>query len=162
MSNSTIVSFFDNLPEYNGHKISIRGEDGYFDATTMSKAMPTKGGKPRRFNDWTKTQFAKDLLAEISQLSGIPIDYDNCRSQSQSPLIDYVRGGQDGIWLHPYVAMSYAMSDPRFQARINIWVIELMKTGTVNPHYLKWSPEEFQRGLTFNRDDIDDMYGSRD
>ena len=161
MANTSIVSFFDHLPEYNGHEIAIRGKDGYFDATAMSKAMPTKGNKPRRFNDWTKTQFTKDLLAEISKLSGIPIDYENCRSQSQTPLIDYVRGGQEGIWVHLYVAMSYAMSDPKFQARINIWVVELMRLGTINAHYMKWSPDEFFRGLSFNRDDISEMYGDR-
>jgi hypothetical protein len=149
----SIVSFFDHAPDYNGHRIPIRGTDGYFDATAMSKAM----GK--RFNNWRRTKFAQELIAETSSLSGIPVDYSDLSSQNQTPLIDYRRGGQDGIWLHPYVAMSYAMSDPRFQARINIWVVELMRTGTINPHILKWTPDEFMRGLQFNRDDIAEMYG---
>jgi hypothetical protein len=97
-----MVSFFDQFPLYNGVKISIRGTDGYFSATDMSKAM----GK--RFRNWTRTKFAQELLDELSKINGIPIDYDNCRSQTQTPLIDYVRGGQGGIFVHSSVAEEYA------------------------------------------------------
>ena len=147
-----MVSWFNQFPEYNGRQIEIRGQDGYFSAKDMSAAM----GK--RFDNWNRTKFAKELLDELSLQSGLPIDSSDLRSQSQTPLIDYVRGGQSGIFLHPYVAMSYAMADPRFQARINIWIIDLLTLGTVNPHVLRWTQEEFQRGLKFNRDDIADMY----
>ena len=148
-----MVSFFDNFPEYNGRKIEIRSKDGYFSAKDMSAAM----GK--RFDNWSRTQFAKDLLDELSVQSGLPIDSSDLRSQSQTPLVDYIRGGQSGVYLHPYVAMSYAMSDARFQARVNIWIVNLMTLGTVNPHILQWTREEYQRGLEFNRDDISEMYG---
>lgn len=149
----SIVSFFDQFPEYNGVKIGIRGEDGYFDVTAMSKVL----GK--RFTDWRKTKFAQELLDELTVQTGIPVDWENPPSQSRKPLIDYSRGGSSSMFVHPYIALSYAMSNPRFQARINIWIVDLLTLGTVNPHYLKWSQEEYNRGLSFNREDIAEIYG---
>lgn len=154
---SAIVSFFDSFPEYNGRKIQIRGTDGYVSVKDISAAI----GK--RFNNWTRTQFAKDVLDELSLINDRPIDYSGDysleSSQTQTPLIDYVRGGQDGIFVHPSVAMSFSMSDPRFFARVASWLSDLRTIGTVNPHVRQWTQEEFARGLEFSRDDITDMYG---
>ena len=153
-----MVSFFDQFPEYDGKKIEIRGKDGYFSATDMSVAL----GK--RLTDWRKTDFAKRLLARLSQRSGMPLEqrFDGTlgeSSHSASALIQYDLKGDQKVWLHPYVAMSYAMSNPEFQAEINIWMVDLMILGTVNPHVLQWTREEIVRGIQFNRDDISDMYG---
>lgn len=153
-----IVSFFDQFPEYNGVKIEIRGSDGYFNATHMSKAM----GK--RFRNWTRTKFAQELLQAISEQSRIPVSQEigDTRlniERGQNYLIDRGQDGVSDIFLHPYVAMSYAMSDPKFQARVNIWIVNLMTLGTVNPHILQWTIEEVERGIQFNRDDIKEMYG---
>ena len=60
-----MVSFFDQFPEYNGQSIEIRGKDGYVSVRDISKAI----GK--RFNNWTRTQFAKDVLEELSLLTGL-------------------------------------------------------------------------------------------
>ena len=152
-----MVSWFDQFPEYNGQKIEIRQKDGYFSATDMSAVL----GK--RLTDWRKTDFAKRLLARLSEKSRIPLEqrFDGTlgeTSQSASALIQYDLKGKQKVWLHPYVAMSYAMSNPEFQAEINIWIGDLMTLGTVNPHYLNWTKEEIERGLKFNRDDINSMY----
>lgn len=80
-------------------------------------------------------------------------------TSQQKPLIDYVPGDKSRVWIHPYVAMSYAMSLPEFQAMVNIWIVDLMRLGTVNPHILQWTAEEYQRGIEFNRDDIREMWG---
>ena len=56
------------------------------------------------------------------------------------------------------MALSYAMSVPEFQAEVNIWIVDLMTLGTVNPHVLQWTKEEYFRGMGYNRDDINDMY----
>lgn len=74
-------------------------------------------------------------------------------------LIQYDVDGDQRTWLHPYVAMSYALSNPEFQADVNIWLIDLMTIGTINPNVLKWTLDEYQRGVEFNRDDIKEMYG---
>lgn len=150
-----IVSFNDHFPEFNGVKIPIRAKDAYFDVTAMNKAL----GK--RFTDWRKTQFSKRLIARIQMRTGIPIDWEDCTSRTQTPLIDYVRGDGGRMWVHPYIAMSYAMSDPEFQADINIWVMDLLTLGTVNPHLKQWTKEDFFQGLEYNRDDITEMYGSK-
>jgi hypothetical protein len=160
-----IVSFFDQFPEFEGVRIEVRGQDGYLDASQMSKAMEAFDGKKRRFNNWTRTDFTKRLLNRLSARTNIPITWEDSRcsdlSSSQKPLIDYVRGNKSRIWLHPYVAMSYSMSVPEFQAEVNIWIVDLMTLGTVNPHILKWTQDEYLRGVEFNRDDITDMYGAR-
>ena len=154
-----MVSFFDQFPEYNGRKIEIRGTDGYISVRDMSAAL----GK--RFNNWTRTQFAKDVLDELSKINNRPILWESgysVLSSSQTPLIDYVRGHEGSIFVHPSVAMSYAMSDARFFARVASWLSDLATIGTVNPNVLQWTQEEYQRGIEFNRDDISDMYGSKD
>lgn len=158
----SIVSYFDQFPEFEGTKIEIRGVDGYIDATQMGKAMEAFDGKKREFNKWFKNQSTQRLLARLSERSEIPVTHDNLGGikmrPNQKPLIDWIPGRGNRIWLHPYVAMSYAMSLPEFQAEVNIWIVDLMRLGTVNPHVLKWTVEEYRRGLEFNRDDIKEMY----
>lgn len=155
-----MLSYFDNFPKFNGRKIEIRARDGYFSATDMSAVL----GK--RLADWRKTDFSKRLLARLSSRSGMPIEQrlstrGGEKSQCATALIQYDIDGDQKAWLHPYVAMSYAMSNPEFQADVNIWIVDLMTIGTVNAHMLKWTREEYQRGLQYNRDDIEDMYGAR-
>ena len=152
-----MVSWFDQFPEHNGQRVKIRQRDGYFSASDMSAIL----GK--RLTDWKKTDFAKRLLAQLSKKSGMPLEqrFDGTMgesSQSASALIQYDLKGDQTVWIHPYVAMSYAMSNPEFQAEVNIWIVDLMTLDTVNPHVLRWTQEEYQRGLKFNRDDITDMY----
>ena len=147
-----ILSYLDQFPEFNGRKIEIRGKDGYFCATDMSEVL----GK--RFTDWRKTDFAKVLLARLAEQLRLPLTWEDSPSKAQTPLVDWVSGRGNRIWVHPTVAMSYAMSNPKFQADVNIWIYELMTIGAINPHILKWTREEFERGLKFNRDDINDMY----
>lgn len=155
-----MVSFFDQFPEYEGRKIEIRGKDGYFSATDMSRIVD------KRLADWRRTQFATRLLARLSERSGMPIEQQlsSRGGGSATPataLIQYDTDGEQRTWLHPYVAMSYAMSNPEFQAEINIWIVDLMILGTVNPHVMRWTQKEIERGIQFNRDDISDMYGDR-
>lgn len=148
-----MVSWFDQFPEYNGRKIEIRGKDGYFSATDMTACLN------QTFSDWRRTKFATRLIARLAENLRLPVDYGDSRSRSQTPLIDYIRGDGQKMWIHPALAMSYAMSNPEFQADVNVWIYELMTIGTVNPHILKWTQDEIERGLKFNRDDINEMYG---
>ena len=75
-----------------------------------------------------------------------------------TPLIDYDRASGGNVWIHPYLVTAYAMQDPDLYAAIAIWLTDLMRLGTINPHVLSWTIEEYQRGLDFNREDIRDMY----
>lgn len=157
-----MLSFFDQFPEYNGQKIEIRGKDGYVSVRDINKAIN------KRFNNWTRTRFAKEVLEELSLLTGLPVansemelmsksDYSLMSSRSNA-LIDYVRGDESSVFVHPSVAFAYSMSEPKFFARISLWLSQMQEMGTVNPHVKDWTQEEFQRGLKFNRDDINDMY----
>ena len=152
-----MVSWFDQFPEYNGRKIEIRKKDGYFSATDMSAVLN------KRLTDWRKTEFAKRLLARLSEKSRMPVEqkFEGVMSesgQSATALIQYDLAGDRKVWLHPYVAMSYAMSNPEFQAEVNIWIVDLMTLGTVNPHYLTWTKEEIERGRKFNQDDLNELF----
>lgn len=151
-----MVSWFDQFPEYNGQKIEIRGKDGYFCASDMSLVLE------KTFTDWRRTKFATRLIGRLSERLNIPIDRQNLGTRKLAPnlipLIDYVPGRGQKIWVHPALAMSYAMSNPEFQADINVWIYEMMTLGTVNLHVLRWTQEEIERGQQFNRDDINELY----
>lgn len=153
----TIVSYFDQFPEWNGIQFEFRGSDGYVNITSLNKAL----GK--RFSDWRRNNFAQELLDELSLIYNIPIDWvtDSADPRSRlTPLVDYIRGNEGVMHVHPAVALSYCMSNPRLQARVNAWIINMLTTGTPTPHYKDWTAMEYLRGVEFNRDDIRDMYGN--
>lgn len=150
----SIVSFFDQFPAYNGQSVHIRGEDSYVSVKDLNKIL----GK--RFTDWRKTKFAKELLDELSQIYRVAIDWGDSPTHYQKPLVDYNRaaGGNEGVYVHPAVALSYAMSNARFQARVNAWLLSMTQWGTATMHVQDWSAAEYLRGVEFNRDDIAEMY----
>lgn len=81
----------------------------------------------KRFNNWTRTRFAKDVLEELSLLTGFPITNSEAGLASKSDYSkmssrpnDYVRGDEGAIFVYPSVAFAYSMSDARFFARISL------------------------------------------
>ena len=68
----SIVSFFDQFPEYNGVKFHFRGSDGYCNVAALNAAM---GGK--RFNNWRRSKFAQRVIQELSNQTGIPVDWES-------------------------------------------------------------------------------------
>jgi len=74
-------------------------------------------------------------------------------------LIDYDRSTGGNVWIHPYLVTAYTLQDPILYARVSIWLTDLMRLGTINPHVLQWTIEEYHRGLEFNRDDVRELYG---
>lgn len=98
-----IVSFFDQFPEWNGQSVEIRGSDSYVSIRDLNKAL----GK--RFADWRKTKFSKELLDELSNIYRVPIEGGGEFSTPlRKPLIDHVVEGNAGIYVHPAVALSTA------------------------------------------------------
>ena len=100
----SILSYFDQFPEFEGTKIEIRGDDGYFDATQMGKAMDAFDGKKRKFSNWTRTSDGKRILSKLSKHLGKPIFWDE---GSDFPLVDWLTGRGNHIWIHPEVAKEY-------------------------------------------------------
>jgi hypothetical protein len=152
---SVIVSYFDQFPEWNGVRFEFRGDDGYVNVSTLNTALN------KRFTDWRKTKFAQELLDELSTGYDIPIALGEFSQGNGKALIYRLPGGGREGWrtyVHPAVALSYCMSEPRLQARINMWIINMLTLGTTTPHYKDWSALEYLRGLDFNRDDIREMY----
>ena len=151
-NDKAMVSFFDQIPEWNGVKFRFRGSDGYCEVSSLNKAM-----KGKRFDNWARSNFAKTVIEEISSLTGIPIRSEGGSSDLRTPLIDYDRSTGGGIWIHPYLVSAYALQDPKLYARVSIWLGNLMYLGTVNPHILEWTREEYERGVGYNREDIQDI-----
>lgn len=154
-----VVSFFDQFPEWNGHRFQFRGTDGYANVTALSKAI----GK--RFRDWTKTKFAQKYLQELSNIHRIPVGYEIAEKDpakilagSKKPLIDYISGDKE-MYVHKDVAIGFCMSDPVLMARVVVWMSNMDKFGTANPHVNDWTGIEIAMGIEFNRDDIKEMYG---
>ncbi|WP_216670458.1 hypothetical protein [Microcoleus asticus] len=48
-------------------------------------------------------------------------------------MIQYDLDGDQQTWLHTYVAISYARSNPEFETEVNIWIIDLITLGTRQP-----------------------------
>jgi hypothetical protein len=149
----SIVSFFDQFPEYNGQSVEIRSIDGYVSATDLNKILK------KRFTDWRRTKTAQDALQELSRIYRTPVDWAKSHSQRQKPLVDYIRGGRASMFIHPTVAIAYCMSDGVFLARVSAWMYNTAQYGTATPHWQDWTAMEYLRGVEFNRDDINDMYG---
>ena len=148
----SIVSFFDQFPEYNGKTIEIRGSDSYMNISDLNAAL----GK--RFTDWRKTKFSKELLDELSLIYRLPIDWEDSPMPTSKTLIER-DPSTNKVYAHPAVGLSYSMSNARFQARVNAWILSMKDWGTATPHVEDWTAMEYLRGVEFNRDDISDMYG---
>jgi hypothetical protein len=106
------------LHEMNGEVISLRGKDGYVNATAMCKAV----GK--QFNDYSRNASTKEFLGELSSDTGIPV----------TGLIVTVQGGlpkHQGTWVHPKVAINLAQwLSPKFAVAVSEWVFQWM-TGNI-------------------------------
>lgn len=151
-----IVSFFDQFPEYEGRSVEIRGSDGYVSVTDLNGIL----GK--RFTDWRKTAYSKDLLDELSKIYRIPIDLGESSQINSKALVHReFRGGREGnkIYVHPAVAIAYCSSNGRFMARVSAWVANMAMNGAATIHVQDWTAMEYLRGVEFSRDDIREMYG---
>jgi len=107
--------------ELNGIMVTARHDDGYINATSLCKA----GGK--KFNDWYKTDIAKNLIETLKKDLQISDDL---------KLVDIKKGGNpknQGTWLHPDLGVPLAQwisSD--FAIRVSRWMRQLYITGSVS------------------------------
>jgi hypothetical protein len=97
-----------------GQPVRQRAKDGYFDATAMCNAAPSK----KKLNDWKRLDTTKDLLRAFETDAGIPA----------TELIQSLKGGANqGTWIHPKVAVSLATwLSPEFHVKVCNWVYDGM------------------------------------
>lgn len=65
-----------------------------------------------------------------------------------------------GTWAHPDVVIEFARwCSPAFGLWCNRQIRHLLQYGEVNLHYTKWSQEEYEQGLEYNRQDWKEIRG---
>lgn len=110
-------------------KIRQREVDGYLDATAMCKAT----GK--RWADYIRVTPTLQFLAALSSDVGRPTS-DLVQVQKGNPG-GSKRGGGQGTWVHPQVAVHLAQwASPEFAVMVSRWVLEILTKGHVGlrPH----------------------------
>lgn len=119
----------------NGVRVQQRRADGYVDATAMSKAYFSGTGQRRDVSEWLSNERTKETIKHLSLKTGIPA----------FKLVEAVPGRYGGTWIHPKLAVRFAiwLSDD-FGYLVEQWVEEWLTTGRnpieVNPdqEYITW------------------------
>lgn len=110
---------------YNGSPISFNtGEVTMVNATEMAKPFKKLAA------DWTRQKSAKEFIASLSAVRGIPI----------TDLVKVLQGGNvQGTWMHEDVALEFARwLSPEFAIWCNDRIKELMRFGlTATPHTIE-------------------------
>lgn len=105
------------LFNYNNENITVREEDGYFNATPMCKAM----GK--QFSDFTRNQWTIEYLQALERSTGIPRDH---LTQVKMDGLNHERGS----WIHPLIAIRLAQwLSPDFAVLVDLCLQQHMERG---------------------------------
>jgi KilA-N domain len=104
----------------NGIKVRQRRDDGYINATAMSKAHHAGTGQRRDISEWLSNARTQESIKHLSLKTGIPV----------FKLIDTKPGRYGGTWIHSKLATRFAiwLSD-EFGYLVEEWVAEWMLTG---------------------------------
>lgn len=84
-----------------GSAVGYRKEDGYLNATALTKAYFEVSGKQKNVADWLRLKRTKETLQHASTVTGIPI----------TELYQVVQGGNpenQGTWIHPKLRARFA------------------------------------------------------
>jgi hypothetical protein len=81
--------------KYGEFKVLIMLKNGYINANRLCERASTSGGKPKRFENWNANKTSKELIAQISSITGILV----------VDLTILIKGGSDpeltGTYVHP-------------------------------------------------------------
>jgi len=102
---------------FNGVEIRQRKSDQYLSATDMYKISGTVLG------DFNRSQATEDFLKELSSVLQIQV-------AKLVHVISEGRAENQGIWIHPQVAMHFTQwCSPAFAVKLTKWLLELYGTG---------------------------------
>lgn len=94
------------IPDYKGHIINQRKEDGYINITPLSKIY----GK--QVSDWTRLKITNKYIHEVSSITGI----------SEDLLIEVKQGGPNenqGTWVHLLLALDFCRW---ISVELSVWI----------------------------------------
>ena len=114
--------------EINGEIIYQDQNNGYINATQISKIHRLITGERREPNDWLRTEIAQRAINKLSSVTGI----------SSEELVFIKQGGKhQGTWIHPRLSVRYAMwVNEDFSLQIEDWVHEWISSVN-NPIWLE-------------------------
>jgi len=129
----------------------------------------------KRVEDWRRLRGTKKLIEAFEKdpsYNGAPAivvvrgQVSGAKSDHADPPKPYwLRGldtGHGGTWAHPDIAIQFAQwCSPEFALWVSRQVRHLLTYGEVNVHYREWTKDQYLAGVSFNRDDISDLYGKK-
>jgi hypothetical protein len=128
--------------------VSQRKDDGYINATKLTRAYELQTQKKRNPNDWFERDRTHEFLNLLHNKTGIEI-YDLVQKKGE--------GKDREIWIHPKLAVSFAMwLSPEFEMMVSDWVEQWLFTGqtpttseppTLHPYQRVW----YQRLMLFEQ-----------
>jgi hypothetical protein len=88
--------------------------NGYINATQISKIHRSITGERREPNDWLRTETAQRAISKLSSVTGI----------SSEELVLVKQGGKyQGTWIHPRLSVRYAMwVNEDFSLQVEDWI----------------------------------------
>ena len=112
------------IHEANGVQIGQRSQDGYINATAMTRAYFQRTGKRRDVNQWLKSKRTKESIKHLSSVTQICV----------TELYQVFQGGNDqknqGTWIHPRLAVRFAVwLDDDFGYMVETWVMDWLTDG---------------------------------
>jgi hypothetical protein len=116
----------------NGIAVEQRRDDGFLNATAMSKAHLAGTGQRRDVLHWLETEAAKRAITHLSLKTGIPV----------FKLVESRPGRYGGTWIHPRLAVRFAiwLSD-EFGYLVEEWVEEWFLSGRNPLHAVDYDIE---------------------
>jgi Zn-dependent peptidase ImmA (M78 family) len=101
--------------------VTQRQQDGYINASKLTKAYEKQTGKYRNPNSWFEKDRTNEYLELLSDKTGIEV-YDLVQKKGA--------GKNTEVWLHPKLAVSFAMwLSPEFEMMVSEWVEQWLFTG---------------------------------
>lgn len=98
-------------------------ENGYFNATALSKVHHQATGQRRDVADWLRNKGTSDMLSHLSGCTGIPVDQ----------LVMLVTDGPNenrGTYIHPKIATRFAIwLNDDLGYKVECWVEDWVKSG---------------------------------
>ena len=112
------------IHEANGVQIGQSSQDGYINATAMTRAYFQRTGKRRDVNQWLKSKRTRESIKHLSTVTQICV----------TELYKVFQGGNDqknqGTWIHPRLAVRFAVwLDDDFGYMVETWVMDWMTDG---------------------------------
>ena len=101
--------------------VSQRKDDGYINATKLTRAYELQTQKKKNPNSWFEKNRTHEFLNLLHNKTGIEI-YDLVQKKGE--------GKDRQIWIHPKLAVSFAMwLSPEFEMMVSEWVEQWLFTG---------------------------------